>query len=182
MSDSFTPLTEAFRYCPYCGDMYPAEQQELKECGQCKRRHYLNHNPAVGAICLNHRQEILYVKRKKDPYSGTWDFPAGFVDLSDGNLENAFKREIKEEVGIDAVKLKFFGSYETPYLYGDILKHNITAFFVCYLDNQEIRINQAEISEYKFSKPTDMDSSEFGFPYLQILHEDILNRYQKIIS
>ncbi len=55
----------------------------------------------VGAGALVHRAgRILLVKRKNEPNRGRWALPGGLVELGE-TVENAVKREVREEVGLD---------------------------------------------------------------------------------
>lgn len=57
--------------------------------------------PLVGAGALIHdRGKILLVKRTNEPNRGRWALPGGLVELGE-SVEDAVKREVKEEVGLD---------------------------------------------------------------------------------
>jgi 8-oxo-dGTP diphosphatase len=58
------------------------------------------------------RLEVLLVKRKRWPFKGMWAIPGGFVN-PDESLEDAAKRELKEETGVRHVYL------EQLYTFGD---------------------------------------------------------------
>lgn len=60
-----------------------------------------NKQPRVGcgALIRNSANEILLVKRLREPESGCWGFPGGKVDFGE-SVEAATIREIKEELGI----------------------------------------------------------------------------------
>ncbi|HVZ67636.1 MAG TPA: NUDIX domain-containing protein [Patescibacteria group bacterium] len=42
----------------------------------------------------------------KGPYPDSWHLPGGGVNLEDETLEDAMRREIKEETGLDVLKLE----------------------------------------------------------------------------
>ena len=56
----------------------------------------------VGAWIVNDKGEVLLVKRSQQAKNekGKWEIPGGAVDFGE-TLEQAIKREMKEELGID---------------------------------------------------------------------------------
>jgi len=57
--------------------------------------------PLVGAGALIHsRGRVLLVKRRFPPNQGLWALPGGLVEVGE-TLEEAVRREVKEEVGLD---------------------------------------------------------------------------------
>ena len=55
--------------------------------------------PAVGAIILKD-DKILLVKRGAEPGIGKWSIPGGSMEFGE-TMEEAVKREVKEETGLD---------------------------------------------------------------------------------
>ncbi len=60
----------------------------------------------------DHALHVLLVKRKYDPFKGRWAIPGGFV-LDDESLDQAARRELREETGVRDVYL------EQLYTFGD---------------------------------------------------------------
>ncbi len=62
----------------------------------------MNRRPliGVGAVVFNERNEILLIKRGKAPRIGEWMVPGGTLEWGE-TLEEAARREVKEETGID---------------------------------------------------------------------------------
>ncbi|KAI4321720.1 hypothetical protein MLD38_035068 [Melastoma candidum] len=58
------------------------------------------HRVTIGAIVLNDRREVLVVQEKKGKFRGIWKIPTGTANAGEG-IEDAAKREVKEETGID---------------------------------------------------------------------------------
>lgn len=63
-----------------------------------------------GALIINDKNETILVKRtsKSKNEAGFWSKPGGTVEFSEG-VEDAVRREIKEEIGIDIELVKFLG-------------------------------------------------------------------------
>jgi 8-oxo-dGTP diphosphatase len=58
--------------------------------------------------------QVLLVRRKADPYEGAWALPGGFKN-PDETLDEAARRELREETGVDAPRhLTQFGAYGDP--------------------------------------------------------------------
>jgi 8-oxo-dGTP diphosphatase len=54
----------------------------------------------VGAVVFNARDEILLIKRGKPPHYGRWMVPGGTLEWGE-TLEQAARREVKEETGVE---------------------------------------------------------------------------------
>ena len=56
---------------------------------------------------------VLLIKRKYEPFKGKWAIPGGFV-LDNESLEEAVKRELKEETGIEINYLEQLYTFGNP--------------------------------------------------------------------
>jgi len=71
-------------------------------------------NRAISIDALIERDgNILLIKRGRDPYKGFWAIPGGHVDF-DETVEQAVRREVKEETGLTVSKLSLLGIYSDP--------------------------------------------------------------------
>jgi len=70
--------------------------------------------PALTADCVvvDARNRVLLVRRKYAPYQGRYAL-GGFVEIGE-TVEDACRRELMEETGVKAGKLKLLGVYSDP--------------------------------------------------------------------
>jgi len=90
-----------YKFCPFCGKELRTKLEENKKrkfCPFCKWTYYPHVGTAVAAVIIKDNK-VLMVKRKREPFRGTWMFPAGFVDYGE-HPEDALVREVKEETGL----------------------------------------------------------------------------------
>lgn len=59
------------------------------------------------------KRNVLLIKRGRDPYKGFWALPGGFVEYGE-TTEDAVKREVKEETGLDCDIVALTGVYSDP--------------------------------------------------------------------
>ena len=107
--------SKKFKYCPYCGKDLKIKKEELKKrqfCPSCAWTYYPHVGVAVGAIII-YDNKVLMVKRGRDPYKGTWMFPAGFVDYGE-HPEETLVREVHEETGLKVDKYKYYRLFQAP--------------------------------------------------------------------
>jgi 8-oxo-dGTP diphosphatase len=59
------------------------------------------------------RPKVLLIRRKKEPFAGTWAIPGGFVDPGE-TLAAAAERELREETGVTHVSLEQLAAFGDP--------------------------------------------------------------------
>jgi ADP-ribose pyrophosphatase YjhB (NUDIX family) len=101
-------------YCFQCGTPLVPRFQEDRDrptCPTCGYILYLDPKVAV-AVVVGDDRGVLLGKRKIDPGSGRWSFPAGYVNRGEV-LEEAAVREVEEELGVRTRLDGLVGVYST---------------------------------------------------------------------
>jgi nucleoside triphosphatase len=106
--------------------------------------------PTVGGLVFNAQGQLLVVKSHK--WKGKYTIPGGHVEVGE-RLEDALRREIKEETGLDVHDIAFLCFQE--YVGGDSFwekRHFIFFDFTCQSDKAEVVLND-EAQEYRWLDP-----------------------------
>ena len=104
---------EKFGFCPMFGSKhFDINNEKSKQCDNCGFVFYSNPSSATAAFIVNDKNELLVVKRGKEPAKGTLDLPGGFVDM-DETAEEGMTREIREETGLVVRDIKYLFSVPT---------------------------------------------------------------------
>ena len=73
--------------------MFEEHNFKSKHCSNCGFTYYQNPSSSTAAFILNSKEELLVVRRGKEPAKGTLDLPGGFVD-NEETAEQGMIREI----------------------------------------------------------------------------------------
>lgn len=99
-------------------------EETCPQCGHRFRR-YRNPVPTVDIIIEYEGQGLALIERAKPPWG--WALPGGFVEYGE-TLEDAARREAREETGLEVELLGQFHAYSDPQR--DPRQHTITTVFV----------------------------------------------------
>ena len=110
---SLNPALEEARFCPRCAAPATVDFPRSLSCPACGYRWFSNPSPVAGAIPVEPDGRIWLLKRGFAPSEGLWTYPGGFVDLGE-SVEDAARREAREELGIDLELTGLVGVYSRP--------------------------------------------------------------------
>ncbi|HKA25678.1 MAG TPA: NUDIX hydrolase [Candidatus Eisenbacteria bacterium] len=105
-------LPRPARFCPYCATRLVRKDDHgirRPTCPACGFVAYQNPSPAVGVV-LPGRRGLLFVRRKYEPYAGTWSLPSGFMEYGE-TPEQTARRETFEETGLRVRVERLIGAY-----------------------------------------------------------------------
>ena len=108
------------------------------------------------------RRKSSVARVRIKPGSGKLDFPGGFIDPNE-TAEEALRREIKEELGINLGVLKYIGSYPNIYDYKKVRYYTCDIFFHCRIDSVPTSIDKTEIAELVLVNPLEVQEEEIAF-------------------
>jgi 8-oxo-dGTP diphosphatase len=73
-----------------------------------------SNGPALAADCvIFHGDAVVLIRRGYDPYRGSYALPGGAVEIGE-TVEDACRREMREEIGLDVRNLRLIGVYSKP--------------------------------------------------------------------
>jgi 8-oxo-dGTP diphosphatase len=121
--------------------------------------------PALTTDCVvfDKRGYVLLIRRKHDPFMGSFALPGGFVEVGE-RVEEACRRELKEETGLDVGALRLIGVYSDPNR--DPRGHTCSIAYLAHVDRAEPRAgDDAASAEWV----ADWRAEVLAFDHAQIL-------------
>ena len=150
---------EKFRFCPLCGsDRFVENNNKSKRCQACGFVYYFNPSASTVAVIVNEKNELLVVRRAKEPAKGTLDLPGGFSDCYETS-EQGVVREVMEETSLCVDSVSFLFSIPNIYPYGGLDIHTIDMFYLCHVNST------------KNAKPADDAAEIMWIPWEEIKPE-----------
>lgn len=159
---------EKFAYCPICGSKhFVIHSFKSKQCQHCGFTYFANPCAATAAFILNGKDELLVVRRAKDPAKGTLDLPGGFVDMYE-TAEEGMRREIKEETGLEVGEIEYLFSSPNIYQYSGLGVHTIDLDYLVRI-SEEVELKAGDdAAECLWIPVKNIHPEEFGL--LSIRH------------
>jgi len=110
------------RYCGRCGTpTLDKPHERAKECPACGYVVYPRVSPAM-MVLVTRGRELLLARANRFP-NAMYSALAGFVELGE-SIEDCIHREVREEVGIEVDRLRYFDSQSWPFPHSLMIAFN----------------------------------------------------------
>ena len=133
----------AHRFCARCGSrLEVAAAGHVLTCSGCGREHFPRTDPAVIMLVVDGEDRALLGRPPGWP-EGRYSTLAGFVDPGE-SLENAVRREVAEEVGVEIGEVTYLGNQPWPF------PASLMVGFFAEALTTEIAVDREEISDARW--------------------------------
>ncbi len=172
---------ELFRYCPVCGSQhFVINNFKSKKCEDCGFTYYANPCAATAAFILNDRNELLVVRRAKEPAKGTLDLPGGFVDMYE-TAEEGMRREIKEETNMDIGEMEYLFSSPNVYQYSGLGVHTMDMDYLIRVSSNVTVHADDDAAECMWIPLQDVRPEDFGLTSIRNAVIRFLDEYKETV-
>jgi NAD+ diphosphatase len=134
------------RFCPNCGHAtQPVQAGWKRDCPQCKVEHFPRTDPVVIMLAIDGERCLLGRSPRFAPTM--WSCLAGFVEPGEA-IEDAVRRETREEAGITCGRVKYLASQPWPFPTSLMIGCHAEAL------TRDIVVDREELEDARwFSKP-----------------------------
>lgn len=129
------------QYCGRCGQITQRQLALAKVCPQCGHTDYPRISPAIMALII--RGQDILLARGPHFQPGIYSALAGFCEPGE-SLEQALRREVREEVGVEVERLQYFGSQSWPF------PHSLMVAFTCHYVSGALVLQPEEIEDARW--------------------------------
>ena len=154
---------EKFKYCPVCGSAhFVVNNFKSKKCEDRGFTYYANPCSATAAFIVNDKEELLVVRRAKEPAKGTLDLPGGFCDMGE-TVEEGMIREIKEETGLEVTEIQYLFSSPNEYVYSGMGIHTLDMDYLARVHCDSVAVTaHDDAAEAMWIPINKVNPAEFG--------------------
>lgn len=146
------------RFCSACGAA--TEQQKgghVRKCGSCKADHFPRTDPVAIMLIVDGDRCLLGQPKGPLVRMGMYSALAGFIDQGE-SIEEAVRREVMEEAGIQVGEVRYHSSQPWPYPSSLMIGcHGIAA-------STDIRIDESEMHDVRWVTRADVLAALAGQP------------------
>lgn len=157
---------QVLNYCPKCGSSsFEKSGNRSLKCADCGFHFYINSSAAVAALIV-HNGKLMLTTRGVHPDYGKLDLPGGFVDPGE-TVENALKRELKEELGLEIKSFEYIGSAPNEYVFSDFSVFTIDLAFLVIPESVNGLSAMDDILDFKFYSEEEINYDNIPAPSIK---------------
>jgi len=132
----------------------------------------------VAAVIFDEQGRLILTVRAHEPAKGMLDLPGGFVDMGE-TAEEALKREVMEELGIDVEPVEYMGSFPNEYLYSEVLYETLDMVFICKAAQMEQLTPGDDVSGVVMISPDEIVPDDAGLSSIKEVLVSVKKRFSK---
>jgi 8-oxo-dGTP diphosphatase len=154
---------DRWRSCPVCrSDLAhggaPEHEGAAVHCPACGFVAYDNPSATASALVVRHGR-LLVTRRAREPFAGWLDLPGGFIEPGE-HPEQAVRRELREETGLDVEVGSLAGIFTDTY--GEEGVATLNLFYDARVAGGEAKAHD-DVSEILWLEPAEIDPGSFAF-------------------
>jgi NAD+ diphosphatase len=151
------------QFCGVCGQRtVQGRGGQVRQCMACKAQHFPRTDPVAIMVVFDGDRCLLGQTRGRLSRTGTYSALAGFIDQGE-SIEEAVRREVKEEAGIEVGKVRYHSSQPWPFPSSLMIGCHAQAL------TTEIHIDDEEMTDVRWFSRDDVLSALKGeHPHLRV--------------
>lgn len=163
-----TELTEAYRFCPRCGNnaFQPKPDGTVILCAACGHQHFINGVLAAGVFITDRHGRLVLIRRKREPSKGMLGLPGGFSEPGE-SAEDVARREVREEINLELGPLRYVTSYPNRYVFQGLVYPTVDVFFAAEALSLEPLKALDDVQDIVFIAPRDIAPGDLAFDSLR---------------
>lgn len=168
---------DLFHFCTRCGAARAATAGGAHpfRCASCGFTYYFNPACAVAVIIEDGNGRVLFIRRGREPARGKLAMVGGFADPGETG-EEAARREVREEVGLELAGIEYVGAWPNVYRAGGFVVDVLDIFYHARLATTAMTLDPAEVSSAEWQDPRSVAPEEIAFPSMRAALAEYLAR------
>lgn len=132
----------------------------------------------MAALIFDSHGRLLVTRRAIDPDKGKLDLPGGFIDPGE-SAEEAVRRELAEELGLEPRAIRYLASAPNRYLYSGLTVFTTDLAFLVDTDIPAEMKASDDISGFEWVFPAEVDPGEIPAPSIRYFIKEIAHHAGK---
>tara|TARA_R110002073_G_scaffold34451_1_gene102224 strand:+ start:2187 stop:2708 length:522 start_codon:yes stop_codon:yes gene_type:complete len=159
-----------FQFCPGCGSSQSEtafnEQEQKFKCPDCGFELYRN-TATTASMMLRCGDEFLFSVRANEPAKSLLDFPGGFVDPGE-SIEEAFVREMDEELNWCPEDFQYAFSLPNIYIYQGITYHTSDVFYYAEISDKPAVTPADDVAGLRWASLSEIPEETLAFDSMKL--------------